>query len=108
MNLTHFINLEGTGRQLIVLQLHSEDRFRDAQVFVDDLKKKNWIDPSAYILKAETYTYHLEHANQRAISSQYEPYFQMLSTSSFTTMSTYIQKWKKSLPLYRDIVPIYN
>ena len=105
MNLSHFVGLAGTGRHLIVLQVSSENSFDKGQQFIDNLKKKNLLDPSAFLLVAESYTYELPRASREKIPSEWQPYFQILNTGSFSGMSSYIHKWKEVLPRYRDILP---
>lgn len=104
MNLTHFANLANTGRQLVVFQVHGEDACKKGELFVDDLKKRKLLDPSAYILKSELYTYELCSGAITGIPPQLQPYFEMINASSFGSMSSYIHKWKKALKPYREIL----
>jgi len=104
MNLTHFVGLANTGRQLVVFQVNGEDSFSKGQQLVDDLKKRNLLDASAYILKAEPYTYEFNYGAQQEILPQFQPYFEMINSSGFGCMSSYIQKWKGSLKPYREII----
>ncbi|MBU6447038.1 MAG: hypothetical protein KGQ49_06540, partial [Verrucomicrobia bacterium] len=57
MNLTPFVDLAGTGRQLIVLQVHSENDLWNGQALLNGLKQNKLVDEGAYILESEPYIY---------------------------------------------------
>jgi hypothetical protein len=103
MNLTPFLNLAETGRQLIVLQTPSEGALGKADSFVSELKRANLIDPGAYLLKAEPYVY--EQGPPFPMSQLRENqkmFFEMLNTSHFNVIANYMPKWSKILPPYRE------
>jgi hypothetical protein len=104
MNLTHFVGLTGTGRHLLVFQVSGDDFLNKGQQYLDDLKKRKLVDPSAYILKSEGYVYELSYGSRGGIQAQFAPYFEMLNTGSFAGMSSYIAKWKQALPKFSDAV----
>lgn len=104
MNLSHFVGLAGTGRHLIVLQVSSEEAFNRPQQFIDELKSRNLLDPSAYLLRSESYIYEVGHGMAGGVSNQFQPYFELLNTGSFAGMSSYLPKWKKILPHYNEVM----
>lgn len=104
MNLTSFADLKETGRQLIVFQVHGESFFDKGERFLEELKKKNLVEPSAYILKVEPLIYETAYFRE-AIPSHWKPFFEMINASSFNAMCSYIGKWKSALKPYREIFP---
>jgi len=98
MNLTSFVDLDSTGRQLIVLQVHSDQLFDKGAQFIEDLKKQNLIGSSAYLLKAEPYIYEQGHFNISELQTNQQPFFEMLNTSHFNVIGTYAPKWKEVIP----------
>jgi len=106
MNLTSFVDIKSTGRQLIVLQTYSEAQFGDPQNIVDQLKRGNLIDPGAYLLKSESYIYEQGPYFQLGhLSPQQQVFFEMLNTSHFNVIGSYAPKWKQALPPYREGLP---
>ena len=99
MNLTRFVGLEQTGRQLIVFQTNESYLDREEE-FLSDLKKQKLIDPSAYILKTEPYIYEQWPSNS---FGKYQPYIETLHTHDFRSMSHYFAKWKEVLKPYAEI-----
>lgn len=106
MNLTSFVGIGSSGRQLIVLQTHSDQQFDKADLIVENLKKANLIDPGAYLLKAESYVYEqgpyfqMGHLNQSQQS-----FFEVLNTPHFNVIGNYAPKWKMKLPPYVEGLP---
>jgi hypothetical protein len=100
MNLTQFVGLENTGQQLIVFQTH-EKNLKDEEKFLSELKNRNLVDSSAYILKSEPYVY-----EQWPLSScnpeNYKPYFETLHTQDFRSMVQFFSKWKQGLKPYAE------
>jgi len=98
MNLTRFVDLAHTGRQLIVIQTASEKMLSMEQSFLDDMKEKELIDPSAYILKAESYIYESGSLNRALLKDTVaEEIFEVLQTSNIQSLTNYIEKWKEVL-----------
>lgn len=98
MNLTHSANLDNSGRQLIVLQTSSEADFSRGQYFLDQLKQKNFLDPSAYLLRAESYIFEATYGgvNIHQLTPEERSCIEMLHTGSLGGMSSYISKWKQT------------
>jgi hypothetical protein len=103
MNLTHFVDLKGTGTQLIVFQTHREDPVQNAPKLLEALKKHQLVHSSAQILQAENYIYEQMTYNGFQIASikNGNVVFEMLNTGSFEGMASYISKWKQVLPLWQ-------
>lgn len=105
MNLTRFAGLENTGRQLIVFQMRNENSLNNGENILEDLKKRDLIDPSAYLLKMESYIYELDSIIPNNIPVPFKPFFELIHASSFSNMSNYISRWKEVLRPYREICP---
>ena len=99
MNLTYSSGLYGSGRQLIVLQTCSESDYTQAQVenFIQQLKQKNFLDSSAYLLRFEPYTFEATYGgvNLHQLTPLQRSHFETLNTGSLGGMSSYITKWKQ-------------
>jgi hypothetical protein len=103
MNLTPFLQLEGTGRHLVVVQTHGEKHLHDGDAHLSAMKKANLIDESAYILQAETYIYEAGSLNQTQIANLgAKEIIEVMQTGHFQGLSSYIPKWKKVLRPYSD------
>jgi len=106
MNLTLFVGIGSSGRQLIVLQTYSDQQFDQADLIIADLKKTNLIHPEAVLLQAESYVYEqgpyfqIGHLNQSQQS-----FFEVLNTSHFNVIGNYAPKWKTKLPPYVEGLP---
>lgn len=103
MNLTYFVGLTETGRQLIVIQTHDEQNLANGEAFLNALKTNNLIDPGAYILKSEPYIYEAGTFHQGLISQMgAEDIIEFLQTGHFQGLSNYISKWKQVLKPYSE------
>jgi hypothetical protein len=103
MNLTQFLNLAHTGRQLIVFQVRKEDTLCQGQQLLDDLKQRNLVDAAAYMLSEEPYVYEHTRGTLRGLPPHLQPYFEMINTDSFSHISGYIEKWKQALKPYTEL-----
>ncbi|MBX7067610.1 MAG: hypothetical protein K1X28_10310 [Parachlamydiales bacterium] len=103
MNLSHFVGLVGTGRQLIVVQTYNEQYLSSAQTFLDGLKKSNLVDKGAYILETQSYIYESGAFHQGLIHNMGgQGIVEVLQTGHFQSLSTYIPKWQMVLKPYQD------
>jgi hypothetical protein len=103
MNLTPFVGLEGTGRQLIVIQTYNEQYLTQDQLFLERLKSSNLVDISAYILQSDSYIYESGTFHQGLISSMgAQDIIEILQTGHFQTLSSYIQRWEMVLKPLHD------
>ena len=103
MNLTPFLGLAETGRQLIVLQTHLDAEVHKVDSFISGLKLANLIDPGAYLLKAEPYVYEQgPPLPMDQLSQSQKMFFEMLSASSFSVIASHIPKWKVIIPPYLE------
>ncbi len=107
MNLTHFMGLVGSGKQLIVLQTHSEEYLANERAFLDGLKNAQLIDPSACILRSETYIYESGAFHQGTITSVgAQGIVEMIQTGHFQTLSSHIPKWESVLKPFCQALPL--
>jgi hypothetical protein len=104
MNLTRFVGLENTDRQLLVFQVHGEASLMEGERFLEDLKKRNLIDPAAYILTSETYIYEQWPSNSCRTSGEYQPYFETLQTFDFRSMTNQFTRWREVLKPFNEVI----
>jgi hypothetical protein len=100
MNLTHYVDLDGTGQQLIMFQTWNTDI--SPETFLSALKMQNLVDPSAYILNAEWFIY--EQYQAHTIKAAGNPCFVQLQTSNFRDIISHIDRWKEVLVPYAEAV----
>lgn len=101
MNLTHFVDLNGTGRQLVVVQTHQEPHPSFAESFLEKLKEDKWVDPGAYILKTEPYLYESGFFHQGQVGQMgAQNIIEILQTGHLQSLANYIPRWKKILMPY--------
>lgn len=104
MNLTPCVGLEHTGRQLIVLQTHSDAYFQKQEWLLEELKRIKLVDPNAYLLTSDTYIYEQGPRFQIGLlSPNQQAFFEMLNTSHFNRILNYIPKWKTILKPYEEL-----
>jgi hypothetical protein len=102
MNLTHFVGLEGTGRQLIVFQTFGEITNASQENFLEVLKKNDLVHASARIVRAEKHIYeqgqfHMPtHPNAQHV-------LELLKTNHINDMMRYIPKWKTVFKPYGEV-----
>ncbi len=105
MNLSPFVGLVHTGRQLIVVQTYNEQYLSHGQMFLDGLKKSNLIDPGAYILETQTYIYESGAFHQGLIMTMgAQEIIEVIQTGHFQSLSTYIPKWEMVLKPFHEII----
>lgn len=103
MNLTPFVGLEGTGKQLIVIQTYNDEYFGKRDVFLEDMKKQQLVDTSAKILCSESYIYEQSFLNLselQRMGQDYQMLFDVIDTTVNSALKGHIAKWKKTLPYY--------
>lgn len=105
MNLTYFLDLHPLGQQLIVFQVHKEESLKNGEYFLEALKKKQLVSPGAYILKQEAHIYEGKSFSYGKLPPEWRPYFELLQTASFSTMSSHISRWTTVMLPYRELFP---
>lgn len=103
MNLSHFLNLPGTGRQLIIFQVHGEQYLTNPQMYLDTLKMNKLVDQGAYILTSQPYVYESGFFNQSVMSQLglgAQGVIEVIQTGHFQNLASYISKWKTVLKPY--------
>lgn len=108
MNLTHFVGLTDTGRQLFVFQAYNPEALHKQDALLEDMKRKNLIDPSAYILKSDVFIYEQFPYNTgwyHQMPMPHQTHFEILDTSAFGSMSRYMHKWEQVMIPYKDLFP---
>ncbi len=99
MNLTHFVGLDHTGKQLIVLQVHGERYFSDGDKYLQHLKQQRLIGSDALLLETESHLYEQPHYNQSLVTQMPNglQVFELLQTGAIYSMSNYITKWEMAI-----------
>lgn len=106
MNLSHFVGLNGTDRQLIVLQTYNEQHLANGQVFLDALKSVHLVDQAACILETQTYIYESGAFHQGLINATgAEGMIEVIQTGHFQNLSALIPKWETSLKPFDEVFP---
>jgi hypothetical protein len=106
MNLSSFVGLEHTGRQLIVLQTYSAQPFEQSEMILSALKSMNLVDPAASLIKAESYIYEQGPYFQIGrLPPHQQMFFEVLSMPHFNTIHSYASKWKEALPPFVEGQP---
>lgn len=106
MNLTQFVGLVGTGRQLIVVQTYNEQYLAQAQTFLDSLKGRKLVGEGAYLLETDTYIYESGSFYRGLINTMgAQEIIEMIQTGHFQSLATYIQKWQMVLKPFSEVVP---
>jgi len=99
--------LQGTGMQLITIQVHGQQNLDKADQFFAELKKLGLIAENAQLLLVENYIYRQVSLNQAAIHKLGAPaqtIFEILSTGHISNLSNYIEKWKKILKPWNESI----
>lgn len=106
MNLTHFVGLEGTGKQLIVFQTFGEVTNASQENFLEILKKNDLVHASARILRAERHTYEQGqfHMPPQTLKNAHLV-LELLKTNHINDMARYIPKWKPVFKPYSEVIP---
>lgn len=102
MNLTYFVGLEGSGKQLLVLQYYNNASAGLAEAALESLKKNGLISTSAKILQADNHVFEQYQYNQAWTQNTKNAsvIFETLSTGHIQGMAGYIPKWKQVLKPY--------
>ena len=106
MNLTHFVGLTDTGKQLFVFQAYNEAILTQGQAILEDMKRKSLIGASAYIVNTDSYIYEQYPYNTSwyyQLAPEARIYFEILDTSAFGSFSRYLSKWEQSIPLFKEL-----
>jgi hypothetical protein len=101
MNMTKFVGLEGSGRQLIAFQVLNESALSSSADFLAQLKQKQLVAPQASILQTETYTYE-QISNISAHVNQFP--FEFIPARYFGQISQLFPKWKEALRPWKEVM----
>jgi hypothetical protein len=104
MNLTYFVGMEGSGRQLIVFQSYGSLTFETAEGYLELLKEKEMVHPSAKLLAIDSYVYQQTHYSRSQVNQvpNAASVVETLSTGHIQNLSQYVAKWKMVLKPYYE------
>lgn len=109
MNLTHYVGLNGTGMQIIVIQTHGEQYLKNPETYLQQLKQKGLVDQSARLLRSETNIYEQSYFNQGFLTqmgSGAQAMFETLNTGHIQSIAGYVPKWKKVMKPYKEAITV--
>ncbi len=103
MNVTPFTDLEGTGYQLIVVQLKKETPLQRGGIFLEEMKKRGLIGKEAALVQEESCIYEQGMLAQDLIKEGKPslPVFEILDTNHITRASQNLARWKEVIPKSR-------
>ncbi len=106
MNLTQFTGLEGTGRQLIAIQVHHEQSLQSGPSYLAALKNQGYVDANACISRVETYVYEQAYFNPGSLQSlgELQSLFEVINTTHIANIRMYLDKWKKSMRPWKEVM----
>jgi len=99
--------LQGTGKQLITVQVHGEQNLANAPNFLEELRKQGLIDANAKLLQTENYIYKQVAFNQSALPKlghQAQAIFEIINTSHITNLANSIDKWKTAMKPWKEVM----
>jgi hypothetical protein len=108
MNGTEFIDLE-KGKQLISIQVRNQQHLEDPEKYLMEFKKYRLVDPSAYILKTETYIYKQTPFNQlmlHKLGKEAQSIFEILDSGGILNLAKYIDKWKTAMKPWNEAMEV--
>lgn len=108
MNVTQFSNLEGTGMQIISLQVRDEKALNQGEKCFEELKRLGLIDKSAQLACVESYVYEQSNFDRTLITKagpEAAVIFEQLDTNHISNIGRYVEKWKKVLMPWKSLAP---
>lgn len=99
--------LQGTGNQLITIQVYGEKNMDNVPQFLEILKKQKLIDENAKLLQTESYIYKQVAFNQtrlRNLGPKAKEMFEIINTSHIGNLVLSIDKWKSVMKPWKDIM----
>jgi hypothetical protein len=97
--------LQGTGKQLITIQVHGQQNLNKADQFFAELKKQGLIAENAQLLQVENYIYRQVPFNQGTLHKLGAPaqaMFEILNTGHISNLGNYVEKWKKAMKPWNE------
>ncbi|HEX4839000.1 MAG TPA: FAD/NAD(P)-binding protein [Rhabdochlamydiaceae bacterium] len=99
--------LQGTGKHLITIQARGENAMDNVPQFLEALKKQKLIDENAKLLQTENYIYKQVAFNQTGLHKlgpKAKEMFEIINTSHIGNLALSIDKWKKVMKPWKDIM----
>lgn len=104
MNVTRYVGLEGSGMQLIAIQVHNEKYFHSAERFFNEFKKQNLVDPNAKIIQTDHYIYEQVACYQAQLGINNNQIFEYIHTSHIGQINSYFSKWKQAMRPWKEVM----
>ncbi|MBI3508331.1 MAG: hypothetical protein HY069_01660 [Chlamydiia bacterium] len=80
----------------------------DPEAILKDMKQKNLIDFSAYILQRDVYIYEQFPYNMgwyNQLPKSMQGHFEILDTAAFGNISRYLSRWEAAMVPYHSLFP---
>lgn len=107
MNVTPFVGLEGTGRQLIAFQVYSENYLDLADRYLEDLKIQRLIDPQARIVCQQKYTYRQVIFNRNILhllGESANKVFEFIDAGNISHLAHHIDRWTRLMKPWKEAI----
>lgn len=104
MNLTQFVGLEGSGMQLIAIQVQGEQYLNSGERIFNHFKRQNLLDQGAEILQIDHYIFEQTVCNFSKLQPLTGSLLEFLPTGHISLIGNYISKWKKAMKPWNEIV----
>lgn len=104
MNLTQFVGLEGSGTQLIAIQVQNETYLNSGEKFLAYFKKSGLLNQEAEILQTDSYIFEQVVCNFDKVQPATGYILEFLPTGHISMIGNYISKWKLSMRPWREMV----
>lgn len=111
INVTPFSSelvLDDSGLQLIAIQTYDQTRCNNPLFFLEELKKKKLVDPSASLVTYDSYVYEQPHFDIGNLhrNPNASRFFEVLDTSGFWNIGSHAQKWEKAFQPFHTVIPL--
>jgi hypothetical protein len=104
MNVTCYVGLEGTGMQLIAIQVLQEKYLHSSDKFLSELKKLNLVAADAKIIQTDQYIYEQVVCPANRVGIKNSPFFEYISTGHIGKIKSYFPKWKKAMRPWKEVM----
>ncbi len=106
MNVTQFTGLDGTGLQLISLQMRNELALKNGNKCFQELKRLSLVDPSAELVRMESYVFEqgsFDRTVLNKVGGAANTIFEILDTNHIINMGKYLEKWKGVIEPWKTV-----
>lgn len=91
--------LQGSGYQIVAIQTFDDKSNDKTDIFMEEIRKKGWIDASAKLVCSEKYVYEQAHFNLGKIHLEHPKagdFFEVLKTDAIWNIPQHTDRWEKA------------